>query len=88
VWFEKLGKMLDTRRIKMRTEYELEMKEEMGYCSGIENYSWHIAGRPLAQACSAVSRQLISGRELRQLRSRLKRLLDSVMIAKGRRIQD
>ena len=30
----------------MRTEYDLEMMEEMGFCSGIENYSRHIAGRP------------------------------------------
>ena len=30
----------------MRTEYDLEMMEEMGFCSGIENYSRHISGRP------------------------------------------
>ena len=45
-WFEKHGKLLEAQRIKMRTEYDLEMMEEMGYCSGIENYSRHIAGRP------------------------------------------
>src|ERR1043165_4159733 len=33
-------------RIKMRTEYDLEMMMEMGFCSGIENYSRHIANRP------------------------------------------
>ncbi|HXG47152.1 MAG TPA: excinuclease ABC subunit UvrB [Methylomirabilota bacterium] len=44
--FEKMGKLLEAQRIKMRTEYDLEMMEEMGFCSGIENYSRHIAGRP------------------------------------------
>ena len=46
VWFESKGKLLEAQRIKMRTEYDLEMMEEMGFCSGIENYSRHIAGRP------------------------------------------
>src|SRR6185503_6041224 len=45
-WFEKHGKLLEAQRVKMRTEYDLEMMEEMGFCSGIENYSRHIAGRP------------------------------------------
>ena len=45
-WFEKNGKLLEAQRIKQRTEYDLEMMEEMGICSGIENYSRHIAGRP------------------------------------------
>ncbi len=44
--FEQQGKLLEAQRIKMRTEYDLEMMEEMGFCSGIENYSRHIAGRP------------------------------------------
>src|SRR6267143_733745 len=44
--FEKQGKLLEAQRIKMRTEYDLEMMEEMGFCSGIENYSRHIAARP------------------------------------------
>ena len=44
-WFEKHDKLLEAQRIKMRTEYDLEMMEELGYCSGIENYSRHIAGR-------------------------------------------
>ncbi|HSH95975.1 MAG TPA: excinuclease ABC subunit UvrB [Roseimicrobium sp.] len=43
---EKVGKLLEAQRIKMRTEYDLEMMEEMGFCSGIENYSRHISGRP------------------------------------------
>jgi excinuclease ABC subunit B len=44
--FERDGKLLETQRIKMRTEFDLEMMEEMGFCSGIENYSRHIANRP------------------------------------------
>jgi excinuclease ABC subunit B len=46
VHFEKHGKLLEAQRIKQRTEYDLEMMEEMGVCSGIENYSRHIAARP------------------------------------------
>jgi excinuclease ABC subunit B len=46
VHFEKHGKLLEAQRIKQRTEYDLEMMEEMGVCSGIENYSRHIANRP------------------------------------------
>ena len=45
VQFEQQGKLLEAQRIKMRTEYDLEMMEEMGFCSGIENYSRHIANR-------------------------------------------
>ena len=45
-WFEKNQKLIEAQRIKMRTEYDLEMMEEMGFCSGIENYSRHISGRP------------------------------------------
>jgi excinuclease ABC subunit B len=45
-WFEARGKLLEAQRLKMRTEYDLEMMEEMGFCSGIENYSRHLSGRP------------------------------------------
>ena len=45
-FFEKHGKLLEAQRIKQRTEFDLEMMEEMGVCSGIENYSRHISGRP------------------------------------------
>ena len=45
-WFESRGKLIEAQRIKMRTEYDLEMMEEMGFCSGIENYSRHLGGRP------------------------------------------
>jgi excinuclease ABC subunit B len=44
--FEKHGKLLEAQRLKMRTEYDLEMLQEMGFCSGIENYSRHLSGRP------------------------------------------
>ena len=43
---EKTGKLLEAQRLKMRTTYDLEMMEEMGFCNGIENYSRHMAGRP------------------------------------------
>lgn len=43
--FEKQGKLLEAQRLKMRTEYDLEMMEEMGFCSGIENYSRHLSHR-------------------------------------------
>src|SRR5262249_38399059 len=39
-------KLLEAQRLKMRTEYDLEMMEEMGFCSGIENYSRHLNARP------------------------------------------
>src|SRR5438309_791936 len=45
-WFEARGKLLEAQRLKMRTEYDLEMMLEMGVCAGIENYSRHISGRP------------------------------------------
>jgi excinuclease ABC subunit B len=43
--FSEEGKLLEAERIKTRTEYDLEMLEQMGYCSGIENYSRHLSGR-------------------------------------------
>ena len=43
--FELIGKLVEAQRLKSRTEYDLEMMEEMGYCSGIENYSRILAGR-------------------------------------------
>ena len=39
------GKLLEAERLAQRTRYDLEMMEEMGYCSGIENYSRHLTGR-------------------------------------------
>jgi excinuclease ABC subunit B len=40
------GKIVEAARIQARTEYDLEMMMEAGYCSGVENYSRHLAGRP------------------------------------------
>ncbi len=44
-WFEQNGKLLEAQRLKQRTEYDIEMMQELGYCSGIENYSRIISGR-------------------------------------------
>jgi excinuclease ABC subunit B len=43
--FEKEGKLLEAERIKRRTTYDLAMMQEIGYCSGIENYSRHLSGK-------------------------------------------
>src|SRR5690606_19210209 len=43
--FEKEGKLLEAQRIAMRTNYDLEMLQELGFCNGIENYSRHLSGR-------------------------------------------
>jgi excinuclease ABC subunit B len=43
--FEDEGKLLEAQRLRMRTEHDLEMMAEVGFCSGIENYSMHIDGR-------------------------------------------
>jgi len=44
-WFEKHEKLLEAQRLRMRTQYDLEMLNEVGTCAGIENYSRHIDGR-------------------------------------------
>ncbi|MCU1450519.1 MAG: Excinuclease subunit [Acidimicrobiales bacterium] len=49
-WFEKEGKLLEAQRLRMRTQYDLEMMQEVGFCSGIENYSRHIDGRAAGEA--------------------------------------
>jgi len=43
--FESTGKYLEAQRVRMRTNYDLEMLQEMGFCNGIENYSLHLSGR-------------------------------------------
>jgi excinuclease ABC subunit B len=48
--FESQGKMLEAHRIRQRTEYDLEMLQELGYCNGIENYSRILDGRPAGSA--------------------------------------
>jgi excinuclease ABC subunit B len=40
------NKLLEAQRLRLRTEYDLEMLQEMGFCNGIENYSRHLSGRP------------------------------------------
>jgi excinuclease ABC subunit B len=48
--FESQGKLLEAHRIRQRTEYDLEMLQELGYCNGIENYSRILDGRPAGSA--------------------------------------
>lgn len=43
--FERSGKLLEAQRIKMRTTFDIEMMKQLGFCSGIENYSRHLDGR-------------------------------------------
>ena len=43
---ESNNKLLEAQRLRIRTEYDLEMLQEMGFCNGIENYSRHLSGRP------------------------------------------
>ena len=47
---ESQNKLVEAQRLRMRTTYDLEMMEQMGYCNGIENYSLHIDGRPRGSA--------------------------------------
>ncbi|ADL10414.1 excinuclease ABC subunit UvrB [Corynebacterium pseudotuberculosis] len=47
---ENRGKLLEAQRLRMRTEYDLEMIEQVGFCSGIENYSRHLDGREAGSA--------------------------------------
>ncbi|MGV0393970.1 excinuclease ABC subunit UvrB [Corynebacterium riegelii] len=47
---ENKGKLLEAQRLRMRTEYDLEMIQQVGFCSGIENYSRHMDGRPAGSA--------------------------------------
>jgi excinuclease ABC subunit B len=47
---ERLGKLLEAQRLRMRTTYDIEMMRQVGSCAGIENYSRHIDGRPAGSA--------------------------------------
>ncbi|PZQ81789.1 MAG: excinuclease ABC subunit B [Micrococcus luteus] len=47
---ESQDRLLEAQRLRMRTTYDLEMMQQMGYCNGIENYSRHIDGRPAGSA--------------------------------------
>ena len=49
-FFEENGKLIEAQRIRQRTEYDMEMLLELGYCSGIENYSRIISQRPVGSA--------------------------------------
>ena len=49
-YFEKKNLLLEAERIERRTKYDLEMLENLGYCSGIENYSRHLSGRKAGEA--------------------------------------
>lgn len=49
-FFEENGKLLEAQRISQRTYYDIEMMQELGYCTGIENYSRIISGRPVGSA--------------------------------------
>lgn len=49
-FFEENGKLLEAQRISQRTNYDTEMMQELGYCTGIENYSRIISGRPVGSA--------------------------------------
>ncbi|NBQ35144.1 MAG: excinuclease ABC subunit UvrB [Actinobacteria bacterium] len=48
--FERSGKLLEAQRIKMRTTFDIEMMQQLGFCSGIENYSRQLDGRPAGSA--------------------------------------
>ncbi len=53
--FEKQGKLVEAQRIAQRTNYDIEMLKEMGYCNGIENYSRHISGStPGSAPCTLI----------------------------------
>lgn len=45
-YLKEKGKLLEAQRLEQRTRYDLEMLQEMGYCSGVENYSRHLTGLP------------------------------------------
>ena len=44
-WFRSQGKLLEAQRLESRTRFDIEMMKEIGYCTGIENYSRHLSGR-------------------------------------------
>ncbi|WP_434353488.1 excinuclease ABC subunit UvrB [Psychrobacter sp. HD31] len=49
-FFREHDKLIEAQRIKERTQYDLEMIQQLGYCNGIENYSRHLSGRPSGEA--------------------------------------
>ena len=55
-FFESEGKLVEARRIEERTKYDLEMLREVGFCSGVENYSRVLSGRPAGSTPYTMSR--------------------------------
>ena len=49
-YFRENNKLVEAQRLKERTQYDLEMIQQLGYCNGIENYSQHLSGRPSGEA--------------------------------------
>ncbi|MDD6181239.1 MAG: excinuclease ABC subunit UvrB [Desulfovibrionaceae bacterium] len=45
IWFQERGRLLEAQRLEQRTQLDLEMLEELGYCNGVENYTRHLDGR-------------------------------------------
>ena len=68
-YFEEQGKQLEAHRLQQRTKYDLEMLRELGFCSGIENYSRILDGRAAGQP--AVHADRLLPRRLRHLRRRV-----------------
>lgn len=77
--FEKEGKLLEAERIKRRTNYDLAMIREVGYCSGIENYSRHLSGKLEGEAPET----LLSYFPHKKLRNQEHSLQDSHSILEG-----
>jgi len=60
--FERQGKLLEAQRLGMRTTFDIEMMQQLGFCSGIENYSRHIDGRAAnSVSISPMARFMVSG---------------------------
>ena len=53
-WLESHNKLIEAQRLKMRTDYDLELIHELGFCKGIENYSRHLSGRAVGSAPSTL----------------------------------
>lgn len=53
-WFKEHGKLVEAQRLEQRTQLDLEMIEELGYCNGIENYTRHLDGRQTGQPPSCL----------------------------------
>ena len=66
--FERQGKLLEAQRLRMRTTYDIEMMRQVGFCSGIENYSMHIDGRAPRLGAQLPARLLPRGLPARRRR--------------------